>query len=66
MLKVLNNELSAQAAGTTGPARQQIHPAGVGVTRCIPARNEEQSIAEVIEGAQFLNGAQDPILCGKR
>src|SRR5712692_8639440 len=51
MVKVLNSELSAHATAITSPAGRQIHPAGVGVTVCIPARNEEQNIAAIIEGA---------------
>jgi dolichol-phosphate hexosyltransferase len=43
--------LSTQPAGISIPARRQIHPAGVGVTVCIPALNEEPSIADIIEGA---------------
>ncbi len=52
MVKVLNGELSAHATAITSPAGRQIHPSGVGVTVCIPARNEEQNIAAIIEGAQ--------------
>jgi glycosyltransferase involved in cell wall biosynthesis len=53
MVKVIDSrpELGALPAGIAFPPRRQIHPAGVGVTVCIPARNEEPSIAEIIEGA---------------
>lgn len=53
MVKVINspNELGTSVAGLAIPTSRQIHPAGVGVTVCIPARNEEPSIAEIIEGA---------------
>jgi glycosyltransferase involved in cell wall biosynthesis len=53
MVKVINRpgELSTQTPGIASPARRQIHPAGIGVTVCIPARNEEPSIADIIEGA---------------
>ena len=54
MVKALNNVLGAYAAAIITPARRQIHPAGLGVTVCIPARNEEQNISEIIEGVRYF------------
>lgn len=51
MVNVMDNSTRLEAGGR-GKAARQIHPAGAGVTVCIPARNEEPSIAEIIEGAQ--------------
>ena len=53
MVKVVDNrtQLTTEAGGRV-MATRQIHPAGAGVTVCIPARNEEPSIADIIEGAQ--------------
>ena len=53
MVKVINNQsdVGTSVAGVALPRHRQIHPAGVGVTICIPARNEEPSIAEIVEGA---------------
>lgn len=51
MVKVMEtkSKVETQSVGIAIPAQRQVHPAGVGVTVCIPARNEEPSIAEMIE-----------------
>lgn len=53
MVKVMNSPaaVTTEPTGIAVPTHRQMHPAGVGVTVCIPARNEEPCIAEMIEGA---------------
>lgn len=53
MIGVVEDRTAArtQSAGVALRQHRPIHPSAVGVTVCIPARNEEPSIGEIIERA---------------